>query len=56
MKKNLTYFRNNSVRLASVVGSLLRIGLGAVTFAIRLRNGPKGAVHSSSIILKQKKT
>lgn len=29
------------------------IGLGAGTLAIRLKNGPNGAVHSSKVILEQ---
>lgn len=38
----------------SVEGSLFTIGLGVGTLAIRRRNGPSGAVHSSNVILKQR--
>lgn len=49
----MTHFRYASVRLVSVLGSELTIGFGANTFAIRLKNGPNGAVRSSKTILKK---
>lgn len=49
-----TYFKKFSVGLFSIVGSLFTIGLGVGTLAIRRRNGPSGAVHSSRVILVQR--
>lgn len=49
----MTHLRYISVILGSVDGSLFMMGVGAVTFAIRLRNGPNGAVHSSKTILEE---
>lgn len=46
-----TYFKYFSAGLGSVFISPLTMGLGAATLAIRRKNGPIGAVHSSNVIL-----
>lgn len=47
----ITYLRYVAVASSSGNASELTIGFGADTFAILLRNGPSGAVHSSKTIL-----